>query len=176
MENLTFGKELEKVLVEKFQRIDEILNVLDVSYKNYKQTMDKFKQNNGSLTNFVKYATQLHWVNFKFCFKKNDIVIHSNMEIKEIIQLLNLDVSDYLQITKNIVVINENITVGYMLSFLFAKEKISSEEIAKKLEITSRALNHRVNNLKDNEGQINKLIEIAEALGYSIYIQFSEKI
>ena len=69
----------------------------------------------------------------------------------------------------------QNLTAGESLRILMKREGIKQVELAEKLGIDKRNVSQTLKTLDENKGNINTLIEYAEALGYNVKIEFEKK-
>ncbi len=69
----------------------------------------------------------------------------------------------------------QNLTVGESLRVLMKREGIKQVELAEKLGIDKRNVSQTLKKLDENKGNINTLVEYAEALGYELEIGFKRK-
>lgn len=69
----------------------------------------------------------------------------------------------------------QNLTAGESLRILMKREGIKQVELAEKLGIDKRNVSQTLKTLDENKGNINTLIEYAEAMGYKLKIEFEKK-
>ena len=69
----------------------------------------------------------------------------------------------------------QNLTVGESFRVLMKREGIKQVELAEKLGIDKRNVSQTLKKLDENKGNINTLVEYAEALGYELEIGFKRK-
>ena len=69
----------------------------------------------------------------------------------------------------------QNLTVGESFRVLMKREGIKQVELAEKLGIDKRNVSQTLKKLDENKGNINTLVEYAEALGYEVQIEFRKK-
>ena len=115
-----------------------------VEYTTFRNALVNFKKNKGSLQIFLKYCYLLGY--------KIDFI------------LINRDNGE--------VVAESGMSAGSIIKKVMMIKKITAIEIAEKIDITSDAVNKRIKQLSINVGNINKLIEIAEIIGYRLEIAF----
>ncbi len=69
----------------------------------------------------------------------------------------------------------QNLTAGESLRILMKREGIKQVELAEKLGIDKRNVSQTLKTLDENKGNINTLIEYADAMGYKLKIEFEKK-
>ena len=69
----------------------------------------------------------------------------------------------------------QNLTVGESLRILMKREGIKQTELSDRLGIDKRNVSQTLKKLDENKGNINTLVEYAEAMGYEIELGFRKK-
>ena len=69
----------------------------------------------------------------------------------------------------------QNLTVGESLRILMKREGIRQTELSDRLGIDKRNVSQTLKKLDENKGNINTLVEYAEAMGYEIELGFRKK-
>lgn len=69
----------------------------------------------------------------------------------------------------------DNLTAGDVFRLVLKKEKLTQTEFSDKIGVSKRNVNAALRNFDENKGQISKLVDYADKLGYEVKFDFVKK-